>query len=345
MKPSNPAHSAGRWLRTIQPLLCVGSLFIAISPVFSSLPGIPGLFFDNLGHFRLAGLFAAAIAALAGLRRPFVLRSAALLAIVHAAPILAYGMSFSPESAAPDATLKIYYANIEMTSAWRGRRSDILLRDIRRRDPDVVLFTEYDTTGFAFFDTALAAYPHKLYQVRDDCFGLALYSKRPFRDRWLGPYDDWGLPAIFVCLDSPLIEVVLVHPLPPKTENQRLNRDTVFASLERKCRAWDVPRIVVGDFNATERNAGFQKLLAAGLNDSREGHGWSPSWPVLKHGHRAWWKALAALPFAIPIDHVLVSRHFRVAQRATGPSFGSDHLPLFVAMTLEDRIIYSSHDE
>lgn len=80
--------------------------------------------------------------------------------------------------------------------------------------------------------------------------------------------------------------------------------------------------------NTTERTASFRGLLRASLLDSRRGFGWMPTWPVLSPPGIV--ATLVGALFAIPIDHVLVSPGIGVADRRTGPPFGSDHLPLKV---------------
>ena len=62
----------------------------------------------------------------------------------------------------------------------------------------------------------------------------------------------------------------------------------------------DGPVVVVGDLNITPFSPSFRRLCDAGrLRDARVGHGIQPSWPAGR------WM------LSIPIDHGLVSEHWR----------------------------------
>lgn len=87
------------------------------------------------------------------------------------------------------------------------------------------------------------------------------------------------------------------------------------------------PRLVIGDFNTTSCPPHFQSFTnTAGLRDSRTGSGIQPTWPAL------WFH-----PLQICVDHCLVSPHFIVRNRTTGPNVGSDHYPIIVDLALREN--------
>ena len=72
--------------------------------------------------------------------------------------------------------------------------------------------------------------------------------------------------------------------------------------------------------------------LATGLNT----HGW-----VVPPGTIEWRESAAAgtgsvqwTMFYVPIDHCLVSEDIAVISRKTGPRIGSDHLPLYIEVSI-----------
>jgi len=61
-----------------------------------------------------------------------------------------------------------------------------------------------------------------------------------------------------------------------------------------------------------------------GMYNTRSGFGILSTWPAILSN------------FGIPIDHILVSEHFLVADTYTGPYVGSDHLPLITEIQLNE---------
>jgi endonuclease/exonuclease/phosphatase (EEP) superfamily protein YafD len=68
---------------------------------------------------------------------------------------------------------------------------------------------------------------------------------------------------------------------------------------------------MAGDFNATPWSAGLDVVQKEGLVRATS---LAPTWP-----------AHLPVPAVIPIDHVVVSRHWVVTENRRGPNIGSDH--------------------
>src|SRR5690606_38520127 len=102
-------------------------------------------------------------------------------------------------------------------------------------------------------------------------------------------------------------------------------RSAQLAALAGYATQFKGPSIIAGDINVTPWSPLFESVKnRSGLRDSGLGFGYQPTWPTM-------------LPFAIqriPIDHVLISKHFHVSHRALGPAMGSDHFPLIVDLQL-----------
>ncbi len=86
----------------------------------------------------------------------------------------------------------------------------------------------------------------------------------------------------------------------------------------------DRPTIIAGDFNDvawSHTTTLFQKT--SGLLDPRVGRGmystFNATHPLLR------W----------PLDHVFHSDHFKLVRMERGPSWGSDHFPIFIELKLE----------
>ena len=149
--------------------------------------------------------------------------------------------------------------------------------------------------------------------------GIALLTNRS--DVQLSRVDFGGriMPSIVASVGQSL-QVIGVHTWSPFPPQRAVPRDRQLADLTSWVQQQASPVCVVGDLNVTPWAPSFQKLLAAGMIDSRNsGFGNSASWPS--------WLG----PLGIPIDHALSHGPCTVTSRKLGPMvYGSDHRPLLV---------------
>jgi endonuclease/exonuclease/phosphatase (EEP) superfamily protein YafD len=117
--------------------------------------------------------------------------------------------------------------------------------------------------------------------------------------------------------------VVATHPVPPVSAAWAQRRNDHIGALAAWVAGRDGPVVVAGDLNTTAHSPVFRALLAtARLRDSRRGAGIQPSWP----SHLR--------PLGIAIDHILTSPAVLVHRRGLGLDVGSDHLPMWVEISL-----------
>lgn len=162
-------------------------------------------------------------------------------------------------------------------------------------------------------------WPHQIRMPRSDPFGLALLSRHPI----IGAEQlesASGIPRLRVRLDwqGEDVEVVLAHPMPPLNAGFARERDATLAEEAERLARTGKPGLVAGDFNATPWSSAFAGPAAQGVLRA------SPLFPGT-------WPAPGSV-FGIPIDHVLVTRHWLVSEQAVGPNIGSDHLPVRVTL-------------
>ena len=94
-----------------------------------------------------------------------------------------------------------------------------------------------------------------------------------------------------------------------------------FDGIAQLCRENLNSTILLGDINATPFSFRYQRALdITKLQDSNSGFGYQPTWP-------------AQLPL-IPIDHCFMSRNLVATTRKVGSNISSDHLPLYVEITI-----------
>lgn len=129
---------------------------------------------------------------------------------------------------------------------------------------------------------------------------------------------------IRMLLDGTPISLLASHPLSPSTETRSLLRDAQIRFAAEWAADQEVPAVVVGDLNATRWSHAFGRFGSIGeLRNSENGFGFQPSFP-----------ATATVVLRVPIDHLLHSEGWVVADRRLGPALGSDHFPLVVDLVL-----------
>lgn len=204
-----------------------------------------------------------------------------------------------------------------------------LLAQIEREAPDVVVFQEWTpATGDALRSKLGIAFPHSHEQARDDAFGQAVFSRRPFVEdpRAFPPVRGFSEPQITFAVDlaGKPVRITNIHLLSPGAA-YRYNEQRVQAA---KLGAWlgdqrrdDRSDVLLGDFNTPRGTSITRPLREAGLTEAHEQAGWwrGSTWPRIT--------VLAWFP-GIRLDHVMLRPTLECIEARTGEDFGSDHRPV-----------------
>lgn len=255
----------------------------------------------------------------------------AILALPGAAICLApTAISYMPREARPvsQPTVKLMSANLLAFNRDTGP----IVAEIVAENPDVLMLQEFTPHWQAAIDTAINdRYPHRVLMPQTDCFGLAIYSKRPFigepsTDVRLGREDSPQIRAVIDIGGRPVV-FYDVHLVPPTTIAWSTEQRIELADLiERISRETD-PVVVSGDFNLTPDSFHHAELRRAGFVDAHEiaGRGRGTSWPV-----KRWTRYVPG----IRIDHIYLSRGLSAATSREGIGMGSDHRPVIADIGL-----------
>lgn len=269
-------------------------------------------------HFVVQATVLAGIATLYLFHRSYrrLALVAGLLCLVNAMEWVPYytSVSFRPIAYIEGESLEVVSVNVYS----RNRHSESLYRWLKSVPADVVFISEVDPWWAEQIESWKADWPHQIIQPRTDNFGLALISRFPLLQSHVFNLDG-AIPAVECRVQSPGGEwtIVGLHPLPPAGATNSRIRDQQLRTAAEHIRTLPHPRVVLGDFNSTSSSPVFRDFLAAtGLQDSRTGFGWQPTWPA------------GSSLLRIPIDHCLVEPSTRVLDRSVGPDMGSDHLPV-----------------
>lgn len=240
--------------------------------------------------------------------------------------IAAYTRFYRPEvvqyhGADNEDTISLLSSNV-LTS---NRRSDLLLAQVEKWQPDVVLTLESD----AWWEGELAVleeawqYGFTVKIPLDNLYGMHLYSRLPLRNvevrHWVTP----DIPSIVAELQlrsGVWVRIYCLHPMPPSpTEAETATeRDAELLLVGREIEKDNRAVLVFGDLNdvAWSRTTRlFQKI--SGLLDPRKGRG------LYSTFHAGYWF------LRWPLDHIFHSTDFLLGTIRVLPSVGSDHFPVY----------------
>jgi endonuclease/exonuclease/phosphatase (EEP) superfamily protein YafD len=306
--------SAVRWLRvSVAGVVAV----IGLATLVGFLDRIAWVF-EIADVFRVqyaAVLVVAAVGGLALQERRLALVAVALAAV----NVAALRIDLAPAAvAAPGVSgsrLRLVVANVEVGNTDFAA----VERLVELTHPDLFGVTELTPAMAHHLATSLTGYRSKVLAVRDDAYGIGVYSRLPIESARVAHLPADGPPTIVAHLrvaDKP-VAVVITHVR------------TVFAGSihVRQLHALAAARptlgghvIVCGDFNTPPWSGPLRHFASTtGLRDLYGGRAWAAyTWPTWFYGLR------------VPIDDCFVSGGVGVADHRDGPDVGSDHRPLVV---------------
>jgi endonuclease/exonuclease/phosphatase (EEP) superfamily protein YafD len=274
-------------------------------------------------HFGLAVLV---FAALALARRRFGIAGATV-------PLLLFAFGPALWSSLPKAipvvrgetivvmSMNLYADNRDIAQA---------LDQVRQVDPELLLLQECTDHWHAAFERSLASrYPYAARVARNDEFGAAIYSRRPFVEPVTNSVrygENTGtLMRTTVHIGDRDVTLYNVHLLPPRrlkyTPIARQHLDDLLEWIDDD----DRPVLLAGDFNFTGRGPQASVLARAGLVDVHDlvGTGRGTTWP--DRTPLRWFPGLR-------LDHIYMTEELTCTNSYVGQPFGSDHRPVIATV-------------
>ncbi len=216
------------------------------------------------------------------------------------------------------------------TEFQHNNRYDLFNRLVQDQQPDLITLVEVDNKWISALSETLKRYPYRKIVIHGP--GIALFSKLPIEEIDVRYFGKSHHPRILakVRVDEQLLNIMVAHPTTPQSEGGYRERNLEFATMREEILSMSEPKVLVGDLNCGPWSPAFRDLLKAGIRDSEQGFGPQASWPA-RTGRIA---ENIPVPPMIPIDHVLGSNDICVLLRQVGPAIYSDHLPVFVKVSL-----------
>ena len=197
-------------------------------------------------------------------------------------------------------------------------------------DPDVIVALEVDRKWMAALAPLRRTHPHVVEQVQDNYYGMAVFSRLPFRGHELRHLVDGETPSIRAEIELKSGDTFVLHALHPKPPEPLRNQDSAPRDAELVMVAKeiasspDTPTVVCGDLNDVAWSDTTRIFLRISkLLDPRVGRGLFATY----HANNP--------VFRFPIDHVFHSGHFKLLALRRLPKVGSDHFPVLIELSYE----------
>ncbi len=224
-----------------------------------------------------------------------------------------------------ESSLSLLFANVLIDN----RNAAHLREIIRENDPDIILAVETDEWWSEQLKELEQTNPFTVHQPQDNAYGMILYSRLELINPEIKFLVQDDVPSIHALVRLPSgqqVELHCLHPKPPVPDGDQTStgRDAEILIVGKEIKAKGVPAVVMGDLNDvawSRTNYLFQDI--SGLLDPRIGRGFYNTFH-------------ARYPFVrFPLDHFFHSNHFRLIDFRRLPYFGSDHFPVFIALSYE----------
>lgn len=207
-----------------------------------------------------------------------------------------------------------------------NRDSDGLIRQVRQREPDVLLTLESDQWWGDRLDEAFGDWPCVIRIPLDNLYGMHLYSRLPLEDAEVKYLIQDDIPSIHGWLKlrcGDRVRFHALHPRPPAPEESKesLWRDAELLLVGKEIDKGGYPAVVAGDLNDVAWSRTTRLFCkVSGMLDLRRGRGMFSTFHAQKWYLR--W----------PLDHIFVTEHFTLRRMARLKGFGSDHFPILVTL-------------
>ncbi|NNE25706.1 MAG: endonuclease, partial [Saprospiraceae bacterium] len=199
---------------------------------------------------------------------------------------------------------------------------------LKEAEADIIMLSETDRAWRNKLAVLEESYPHVSSGLREDTYGLIIFSRLPFLKSTIHHLVRDDVPSIEISLRYNDNEIILwmLHPKPPVPgellyagpKDRELYRAAEYINSVKA----STSIIVGGDLNDVAWSKATQYFTrSTRLGDPRKGRGLYPTFP-------SWW------PIKIPIDQIFFSKDIKLIKMDCLEAMGSDHHPLVVDLEL-----------
>ncbi len=234
----------------------------------------------------------------------------------------------------PDQQISVIVSNV----LTPNQQYDLLIEQIEKHQPDLVLTLETDQTWQNELAKIEKDYPYRVPVPLDNLYGMHLYSKLKLVDSEVKFILSNEIPSIHTTVILPsgqAVQLYCLHPKPPSPTEAKDStlRDAELLIVGDQIKDLDESCIVMGDLNdvAWSRTTRlFQRI--SGLLDPRVGRRYINTFHA-DYKFLRW-----------SLDHLFHSTDFALVHMERLPHIGSDHFPIYVVLQ-SSRIFEQSQEE
>lgn len=228
-------------------------------------------------------------------------------------------------------SVSLLISNVRM----RNRQPGSLLKLIAQLQPKVILLLEPDKWWTEQLVSLDRDYPYSIKQPQNNTYGVLFFSKLPLVQpevRFLVQQDVPSIRTRIVLPNGCEFLFYGMHPKPPGRENRDGDirgtgpRDAELVVVANEVKDLNKPVVVAGDFNDvawSHTTRRFRRI--ARVLDPRIGRGFYNTY----NAEYPWLR--------FPLDHLFHSEHFALINFDLQSYIGSDHFPIFFALSLEPK--------
>ena len=193
-------------------------------------------------------------------------------------------------------------------------------------DPDVAVIIESSIESKEQLSQRLDRVLPFIYRTTGG--GLTIFSQFPLISPQSKTFNSGTILVTSLQIDSRIINLVAAHPIVPIKPDLFHRRNASLAEITTYLQQQPKPLIFLGDLNLTLWSPYYSRLISRTLlHNTRLGFGIEPSWiEAATYVHYPNWVTTLV---QIPIDHIFVSRDFKVVDTQTAKAANSDHRMLW----------------
>ncbi len=222
--------------------------------------------------------------------------------------------------------IRVLSSNVLM----ENKQHDLLIREIERFDPDILLLMETDETWAKALEPVLARFPTVVREPKPNYYGMIFATRLATEGARIVYLTGDDTPSIFAQLASSAgtpFRFVGLHPRPPVPGETTKDRDAQLYYAARFAAKSGCPLVAMGDFNdvAWSYTSHMFKRVG-GYLDPRIGRGFFASFDAEKPYMR------------FPIDQFYVTEGIAVVSFERLNYVGSDHFPIGATILIDEEI-------
>ncbi|OBX26024.1 endonuclease/exonuclease/phosphatase (EEP) superfamily protein YafD [Gelidibacter algens] len=248
--------------------------------------------------------------------------------LINYTPLVSVEVSAAKDTFASGSQLRLLLINVKMSN----NQAQPLINLIELKKPDLILGMEVNEWWSKQFESFKDEYPYSIKAINDVTYGMVLYSKFPLESSDVSYLNNRKVPSFESTVSLPngqKISFHALHPVPPThfedLPDNEGQQESAMKILGDKVSGRTYPTIVAGDMNdVVWSHVDALTLTENLLYDVRVGRGFYNSFNANNIFMR--W----------PLDHVFVTKEFRLKALERLSKIGSDHFPMFVTLVLQE---------